>query len=388
MKPAHELAEIIRFYGEEFNDKHHPLKQHQRVLNALSKCRTSSLGGHVDSCTDCGYERISYNSCRNRHCPKCQSINRERWIEAREKDLLDTTYFHVVFTLPSEFNTYCHKYPVEMYNNLFQSSRETMFQFGYDPKHLGAELGIISILHTWGQTLQLHPHVHMIVPGGGITKAGKWKACKSKGKFLFPVEALSKVFKGKFMEQFKLFLSKKQLHEDVSERRILYNKNWVVYAKEPFLGSKQVIEYLGRYTHKIAISNHRLLSVENHNVHFKYKDYKQGNITQIMPLDALEFLRRFCLHILPPKFVKIRHYGILSNRGKEKLRSEQISMGIKIDAVTKKDYKEIAKTKLNFDIEQCPCCKTGRMICILTFSANAPPVRLSNKYSNTNFDKQ
>ena len=373
MKPAIELAEIIETFRVDFEQKHLPLKQHKRVLNAIAHCRTSYLGGHVDRCENCNYERISYNSCRNRHCPKCQGTNRERWIMAREKDLLPTTYFHVVFTIPSELNELCLKHPSDLYNILFKASHETIKVFGDDPKHLGAKTGMITILHTWGQQLWFHPHVHCIVPGGGITKQGKWKEAKSSGKFLFHVKALSIVFKNKFMEQLRKFFKerKKPLSQELVNA--LYKKNWVVYAKQPFMGPKQVIEYLGRYTHRIAISNHRIKKIENGGVTFSYKDYADSGKQKLMSLEGSEFLRRFCLHILPPKFVKIRHYGILSSRAKPTLKMQQMQMGISIRPKEKLSWQEITKQKMGFDVGTCPCCKTGRMITILQFGPNAPP---------------
>ena len=347
-----------------------------RVLNALEHCRTSYFGGHVDKCNSCNHVRISYNSCRNRHCPKCQATNKERWIEAREKDLLPTTYFHVVFTMPHELNTYCLNYPKDLYTILFAASKETIETFANDPKHLGAQMGMISVLHTWGQNLSLHPHVHMIIPGGGITPAGYWKNAKSNGEFLFPVKAMSIVYKNKFMAKLKQFLEAENKSLDVSLRRKLYNQNWVVYAKQPFGGPKQVIEYLGRYTHKIAISNHRIKNVSDGKVSFMYKDYAHGSVQKLMTLDAEEFLRRFCLHILPPKFMKIRHYGILASRCKPMLREYQFSQGIIVQQLEKKSWKEITKEKLNFDVDACPCCKTGKMIRVMSFDANAPPLFL------------
>jgi hypothetical protein len=213
LKPAFEVAQIIRDYGDDFVQKFQPLKQHQRVLNALKICRTAALGGHVERCDNekCQHERIAYNSCRNRHCPKCQTTNRERWILARKEDVLDCTYFHVVFTIPQELNTFCLKYPKELYEFLFQASKETLFAFGNDPKHLGAQIGAISILHTWGQNLSLHPHVHMIVPSGGFTKENEWKNSASNGDFLFPIKAMAKVYRGKFMSKFLTFLTDKKL---------------------------------------------------------------------------------------------------------------------------------------------------------------------------------
>lgn len=376
-RPSFELATILRDYKTAFQEKHPPLKYHQRVLNAIEHCRTAYFGGHVDQCDRCNHLRISYNSCRNRHCPKCQGTNRERWIENRHQDLLPVTYFHVVFTLPQELNTYCQKYPAELYNILFAASKETIETFGNDHKHLGARTGMISILHTWGQNLSLHPHVHMIVPGGGITEDGLWKKSKSNGKYLFPESALSSMYKNKFMERLKLFLENKNIPMEVSLRRKLYNLNWVVDTGLPFPDPKQVIEYLGRYTHKIAISNHRIKNVSDGKVTFTYKDYADHSKQKLMTLEATEFLRRFCLHILPPKFMKIRHYGILASRTKPKLQMQQMKMGIMViekEKREKKDWKELTKTKLGFDVEQCPCCKTGKMVRIISFDAHAPPL--------------
>lgn len=373
-KPTFELANIIQEYRASFEQKHNPLKYHLRVLNALQYCRTSYFGGHVDKCNSCNHVRISYNSCRNRHCPKCQTTNKERWIEAREQDLLPTTYFHVVFTIPHELNTYCLNYPKELYNILFAASKETIETFANDPKHLGAQMGMISVLHTWGQNLSLHPHVHMIIPGGGITPAGYWKNAKCDGKYLFPATAMSIVYKNKFIEKLKLFLEAENKFLDVSLRRKLYKQNWVVDARQPFGGPKQVLEYLGRYTHKIAISNHRIKNVSDGKVSFTYKDYAHGGVQKLMTLDAEEFLRRFCLHILPPKFMKIRHYGILASRCKPMLRAYQFTQGIIVQQLEKKSWKEITKEKLNFDVDACPCCKTGKMIRVMSFDANAPPV--------------
>lgn len=378
IKPTFELAKIIQDYKIPFLEKHTPLKQHLRVLNAIEHCRTAYLGGHVDQCNKCNHVRISYNSCRNRHCPKCQTTNRERWITARQQDLLPTTYFHVVFTIPYELNTYCLKYPKALYNILFAASKETMMTLGNDPKHLGGQMGMVSVLHTWGQNLSLHPHVHMIVPGVGLTPAGYWKQAKSNGRYLFPMSVMRAVFKGKFMEKLKAFLASEKIPLEPSLTKKLYAINWVVYAKQPFMGPAQVIEYLGRYSHKIAISNHRIKQVSDGKVSFSYKDYADGSTQKVLTLAAEEFLRRFCLHILPPRFMKIRHYGILASRVKPKLRMQQMLMGVLQTSKEKADpksigWKEIAKAKLNFDVDVCPCCKKGMMIRINSFEAHAPP---------------
>lgn len=389
MKPSFEMAQIIRDYGDDFVQKNRVLKQHLRVLNALKICRTAELGGHIDRCDSCAHERISYNSCRNRHCPKCQNTNRERWILARKEDLLNCTYFHVVFTIPQELNSFCLKYPKELYNILFQASKETLFAFGNDKKHLGAQMGAISVLHTWGQNLSLHPHVHLIVPGGGFTKENNWKNCASNGDFLFPIRAMAKVYRGKFMEKFIQFLRENKTPITLDLRRKLYDKNWVVYAKQPFKNTEGVVEYLGRYSHKIAISNHRLKSIDKGKVSFSYKDYAHGSVIKLMTLEATEFLRRFCLHILPPQFVKMRHYGFLSSRVKQKLKIEQMKQGITTWCNTTKfkiDFKEITKKKLGYDLDQCPCCKSGRMLTILNFGANAPPVQMNKKTKPHNYN--
>ena len=377
-RPTFELAGIVKDYRETFVQQHQPLKHHLRTLNAIQHCRTAYMGGHVDKCDNpaCNKVRVSYNSCRNRHCPKCQSTNTQRWVEARGRDLLPTTYFHLVFTLPHELNTFCLHYPKQLYSILFTASKETIETFSRDEKHLGAQTGMVSVLHTWGQNLSLHPHVHSIVPGGGITPSGYWKNAKSNGKFLFPVKAISMVYKNKFMEKLKVFLDSQQEPLEVHLRKKLYNLNWVVYAKQPFLGPAQVLEYLGRYSHKVAISNHRILNVENGKVTFGYKDYADGSKQKLMCLDGEEFLRRFCLHILPPGFMKIRHYGILSSRAKPKLRMQQLQMGVLVQNIEKANWKVLAKIKFDFDVDACPCCKTGKMIRIMAFEANAPPLTL------------
>lgn len=359
--PAHELADIVRQYGDAFIDQYLPLKQHLRVLNAIRKCRTAALGGHVDRCDACSHERYSYNSCRNRHCPKCQGTNRERWILDRQKDLLPVPYFHVVFTLPQQLNALCLAHPADLYNILFRASRDTIAQLGLDPSHLGATTGMIAVLHTWGQQLWLHPHLHCIVPGGGITKAGYWRHCKSKGNYLFPATVMSSLFRGKFMAMLRAFCRSRKIPLGNEWCTDLYRTQWVVYAKQVFAGPQQVIEYLGRYTHRIAISNHRLMATANAQVTFSYKDYRQTGVKKMMTLHVNEFLRRFCLHILPPGFVKIRHYGILATRAKPGLKAQQIKMGVVVRTSERLDWKEIARAVLHFDPDACPLCKTGKM---------------------------
>ncbi len=378
-KPGHELAEIIGQYKTLFIQKYQPLKQHLKVLGAIEKCRTAALGGHVDGCDSCGHIRISYNSCRNRHCPKCQGTNKERWILSRQQQLLPVSYFHVVFTLPQELNHWCLHYPAAMYDLLFAASKQTLTAFAGDEKHLGAMPGMISVLHTWGQNLSLHPHVHMIVPGGGVTAAGYWKNAKNRGSFLFPVKAMSTVFKHKYMEGFLKFIQTQNIGIEKMLRETLYNKSWVVYAKQPFGGPAQVIEYLGRYTHKVAISNHRIRSIADGRVSFMYKDYADGCKQKQMTLEATEFLRRFSMHILPPGFRKIRHYGFLANANAALLQMQQKQLGVATIKI-KKDWKTIAKEKMNYDVNLCPCCKKGKMATLYHFNANAPPKEDSWNY--------
>jgi hypothetical protein len=379
-RPAHELAEVVCRYGENFVQQHPLPAHHLRVLRAIQRCRTAALGGHLDACEACGHQRISYNSCRNRHCPKCQATQRERWIQDRTEDLLPVPYFHVVFTLPEGLNALCLRHPVALYNLLLWASQKTLLHLGADPKHLGAKMGLISILHTWGQNLSLHPHVHCIVPAGGITPAGHWKATKSNGRWLFPAKVMSRVYRGKFVEGLKAVARTEHIALPKELINALYKTDWVVYAKKPFLGPKQVIEYLGRYTHRVAISNHRLRSVDQGRVSFSYKDYRQGGKSRVMSLEAGEFLRRFCLHILAPGFRKIRHYGLLASRLKPRLKQQQMHMGVSMVPKAKRPWQEVIQQATGWDVDACPCCKTGRMITQMYFQAHGPPVGVAFRW--------
>jgi len=328
-----------------------------RTLSAIKRCRTAALGGHIDACDNCGNITISYNSCRNRHCPKCQGKNREDWIQARETELLPVPYFHVVFTLPEAINTLAMHQPKLVYSLLFEAVWETISLFG---KNKGMQMGMIAILHTWGQQLSLHPHLHCIVPGGGITKKGDWQNSRTDGKFLFSVKALSKVFRAKYCEKLKTknSIAYKQIRQE------LWKKPWVVFAKKPFGSPKAVVEYLGRYTHKIAISNHRIKDVDVQHVTFDYKDYRVAGVKKQMTLTHEEFIRRFALHILPKRFVKIRHYGFLSSTWKrQKLNLLQEKMQVKV--------REKPEKKKVFP--KCPCCKVGNMLTLLVFDKRGPP---------------
>jgi hypothetical protein len=326
-RPAVEVADILRAQGNRFLDRYEKSFDFQQLkaFRAIQRCRTAALGGHLDACPRCGYQAaISYNSCRNRHCPKCQTQARERWLAARERDLLATDYFHVVFTVPHELNVLSLDNPRLFYDLLFKASAQTLLEVAADPKHLGAEIGLISILHTWGQNLLLHPHVHCVIPSGGLSPDhSRW--VRPRYPFFLPVKVLSRVFRGKFCAGLKqLYRSKKMrcagpastLADGKQFRQLLrrlHRQDWVVYAKPAFGGPAQVLRYLGRYTRRVAISNHRLLAFDGERVIFRWKDYAGGGKQRKMTLVATEFLRRFFLHILPKGFVRIRHCGFLSN---------------------------------------------------------------------------
>lgn len=332
-----------------------------RTLHALRKCRTPALGGHIDRCDnpECGQMHLSYNSCRNRHCPRCQGHKREEWIRAREEELLNVPYFHVVFTLPDTLNQPCLYAPRQVYTILFKTAWSVLQSFGADPKFLGASMGMVAILHTWGQNLSLHPHLHCIVPGGGVTTNGKWKQAKNKGKYLFPVKQMSKVFRARFVENFR-----KEFDRPRSFYDRLFAKDWVVYAKRPFASPKYVVEYLGRYTHKIAVSNHRITSLANGRVGFTAKDYRKGGARSTLAMSDAEFIRRFSLHVLPKGFVRIRHYGIL---GSSKKRTILPLLMAEIGRCTPKEKPPPILHR------RCPRCKEGTLVTVFMFDSRGPP---------------
>jgi hypothetical protein len=369
MKPAFELSQILEQHWPQVEQSAAINSWQLRTLSAIRHCRTAALGGHVDACSECGHVRISYNSCRNRHCPRCQNLQREEWMLSRENELLPVPYFHVVFTLPDTLNPLALHQPARLYRLLFEAAWQTMKTFASDHRHLGAGAGMIALLHTWGQTLSLHPHLHCIVPGGGITKSGKWKLARSKGKFLFPVKAMSSVFRAKFVAR----LRKSFTDLDPALCKSMFLKPWVVYAKRPFFGPQQVIEYLGRYTHKVAISNHRLLPVDKDQITFAFRDYRQEGKKKSMSLAPLEFIRRFSLHILPGGFVRIRHFGFLSSRAKPRLLPLLMAqMGKAFVPLTKPQKREMATIRLGLDLSTCPCCKSPAMVTVCCFIRAGP----------------
>jgi len=327
-----EISDIFREYGAEYRKVFRTPSNQTSVMNLIVNCRTSALGSHLERCGNCGYQTIAYNSCRNRHCPKCQHSVREKWISARESELLPVTYYHIVFTIPEILNPLVLINKAVLYGILFKSASETLLTLGRDPNRLGAEIGMIAVLHTWGQTLTEHPHLHCIVPGGGLSNDGKkWKRSKKAkyNNFFIHVNVISELFKKKFLYYLKKAYKKGKLKfigkaetlgyksEFYKLLNKLYEKKWITYCKRPFGGPKQVIEYLGRYTHRVAISNSRIKMIEEGKVVFEYKDYRD-NKRKEMSLVPVEFIRRFMLHILPEGFYKIRYYGILSSRKKRR----------------------------------------------------------------------
>ena len=375
MRPAYEVADVLNQHWLRVQQHPHINSYQLRTLGAIKICRTASLGGHTDACTNCGTVRNSYNSCRNRHCPKCQGTEREAWIQKREEELLPVPYFHVVFTLPDTLNQLSMHQPKHVYDALFEAAWDTVKTFGLDAKHLGAQTGMISILHTWGQQLTLHPHLHCIVPGGGLNKQGKWKVARSNGKYLFPVKAMSKVFRAKYVAALK----KKIKNVDKGLLDELFKKNWVVYAKRPFANTSSVIEYLGRYTHKIAISNHRIKNIDANTITFSYKDYRKGAQKNEVTLDSMEFIRRFSMHILPKQFVRIRHYGILSSTSKKTTLPV-----IRAQAPQSVLPKQEPRVLISFNPKLCLCCKTETMVTIDIFHKRGPPLINVNWNKNEN----
>ena len=353
-RSTYEIAQVIHRFGEEFIEKHNPNSFELRTLDALQKCRTSALGGHKEVCDCCGKERISYNSCRNRHCPKCQSTKQAIWVEDRMNEAMNVKYFHIVFTVPEVLNTICQSDSKWFYNALFQSVWSTLQTFGYS--HYGVESGAICVLHTWGQNLSLHPHIHCIVPAAGLTLKGNIKPITKQGKYLYPVKMLSTVYRGKLLEMIKKeVLIKNQYNQYQQLINQAWSTPWVVHCEPPFGSPQHIVKYLGQYTHRVAISNQRIQNIDENSVSFFFKDYKDEKRRKLTKLSGVEFLRRFCLHILPYRFVKIRYYGILSSKFKAILQQ-----GIKKQKTTETTQERL-KRITQFDIYQCPFCKTGKM---------------------------
>jgi hypothetical protein len=364
-----EVQDIFWEHGEEFLQRYTLNTVQWKAFNDIMHCRTAAMGAHIDKCDHCDYERISYNSCRNRHCPKCQTLAKEQWIENQERYLLNVGYFHVVFTVPSELNIVFRQNQETMYNLLFKAISETLLELGQNPKYLGAKLGITAILHTWGQNLLYHPHIHCVVPGGGLTDDGRWKYTRKK--FFIPVRVLSKKFRGKLLALMRAARLQFGGSADCLNNRReydsfiadLYKKSWVTYCKPPFENAAKVIQYLGRYTHRVAISNNRILSLQDGIVSFRWRDYTDHNKIKVMTIKALEFIRRFALHVLPKGLRKIRHYGLLASGGKTKRIQlcKRLTNTADTHRVEPRKLFDILLEKLGDSFLKCPCCNIGTL---------------------------
>jgi len=385
-----EVADILRRYGEAYRTTFHALLSgtQLRVMKAIQICRTAALGGHVEKCDECGHQRVWYNSCRNRHCGKCQSLARAQWIKKRQAELLDSSYFHVVFTLPEKIAAIAFHNKRVLYGILFRAAAETLRVIAADPTHLGAEIGFFAILHTWGQNLLHHPHIHCVVPGGGLSLDGlSWIACRPG--FFLPVRVLSRLFRRLFLEhlekaresgKLRFPSSMESLHKRDQFLRYLAparRAEWVVYAKKPFAGPQQVLDYLGRYTHRVAISNNRLLDIEDGRVRFRWKDYRNNKHRKTMTLTAEEFIRRFLIHVLPDRFQRIRYYGFLSNRHRQQKLGQcrQLTGSSVTDTKTDaseqpQDYRDQYEQLTGSSLRQCPVCHQGLMVEVETIPAD------------------
>ena len=400
-RPKLEVADVFRRYGAAYREKHGASmsSMQQRVMTAIEVCRTAVLGGHLERCDECAHERNCFNSCRDRHCPKCQSLARAQWIEDRQTELLEVPYFHVVFTIPEQVAAIGLQNKKVVYGMLFAATAETLKTIAADPKHLGAELGFFAVLHSWGQNLQFHPHLHCVVPGGGLSPDGqRWVDCRPD--FFLPVKVLSRLFLRLFLEslqrafdadQLQFFGALEPLRQPAAFVQHLAPakaSEWVVYAKRPFAGPQQVLDYVGRYTHRVAISNHRLLDIENDQVRFEWKDYRQGGVVKVMTLSAEEFIRRFLLHVLPNGFQRIRYFGFLGNRHRqEKLDRCRRLLGMQAaleppaasSVEADKDYLDRYEDLTGASLRQCPQCQSGRMVRVQTLlPAGKEPVTVDS----------
>ncbi|MEJ6949975.1 IS91 family transposase [Natronospora cellulosivora (SeqCode)] len=389
-----EIQDILIQYWDEFKKKYKVPYNANKVIRALINCRTSAMGGHIDKCEDCGHIKISYNSCRDRHCPKCQGIEREQWILKQQANMLNEKYFHVVFTIPDDLNPIALKNQKVIYSLLFKTASETLQELAADKKYLGAQIGITAVLHTWGQTLSFHPHLHCIIPAGGLSSINQW--IKSKNNFFMPIRVIAKKFRGKFIDFFKKevlngnikfygnieYLNDDKKYQDLIDT--LYYKNWVVFCEKTFKDASHVLNYLARYTNRVAIANSRIIKVENHQVTFRYKDYKDNGKTKFMTLDVLEFIRRFLMHILPKKFKKIRYFGIMASRN----RKNKLLLCKKLTRTKIIEYLRLTTDqlieKLGLETKKCPICGCNKFVMKNEFpkTFKDPPDILLHFYKN------
>ncbi len=403
MRPSLEVADIFRRHGDAYRIEHgaHMGQVERRIMGAIETCRTAALGGHVEACGSCAHHRIAYNSCRNRHCPKCQGLTRAEWLADRQADLLPVPYFHVVFTVPAKIGAIAFQNKRQVYAILFRAASETLRIIAADPKHLGAQIGFIAILHTWGQALTHHPHIHCVVPGGGLPHAHSkdspqkgnkhWIACRPN--FFLPIHVLSKLYRRVFLEHLQAAFDMGQLcffgdlvplaqrAAFVQQIKRLRKINWVVYAKPPFGSPDKVLSYLSRYTHRIAIANSRLVTMDETRVSFRWRDYRHRNKANMMMLDAHEFIRRFLLHGLPDGFHRIRHYGFLANghRAVKLAVIRRLLNQVPPKAIHRSsDYRERLHDLMGIDLSRCPCCG-GPMLIIATLPRSRSPPSWSSR---------
>src|SRR6266498_261214 len=374
-----ELADIFRRYGECFEQTHRVSAGEHKVLRAVSVCRTPELGGHLERCDACGFERPAYNSCRNRHCPKCQSLAKARWLERQTAELLPVGYFHLVFTLPHELNRLILAHKKIILSLLFKAVSETLLEFGRS--RLGGTLGIIAVLHTWDQTLKDHFHLHCLVPAGALSlDHSRWIG--PRPNFLFPVTALSQVFRGKFLDLLQRACEKGKIPAANNQIKASRQKSWVVYAKKPFGSPQTVLDYLGRYTHRVALSNDRILKVQNSLVTLSYRDRKDQDRKKALPLEAHEFIRRFLLHVLPEGFMRVLHFGFLANRSKKQALTQCRKL-LGANPASLQSPSESAKDLLlritGIDLNRCPSCHNGTMIVV----AELPPISSSSRWDSS-----
>jgi hypothetical protein len=385
-RPRLELADVVRAHGAAYRRTHRLTSVQHRALRAIAACRTAVLGGHRETCDHCGATRLTYNSCRNRHCPKCQTLPKERWLAARKADLLPIPYFHIVFTLPHDLNALAQGNPRLMYALLFRAAADTLLAFGHDPRHLGGTIGITAILHTWGQNLSQHLHLHCLVTGGALARDGsRWITGRSS--FLFPVRALSTVFRAKYLAGLQSAFAAGQLTvagrtADLADHRAviaflgrLRRVDWIVYTRRPFAGPEPVLDYLGRYTHRVALSNDRLVDHRDGRVQFRWKDYTDHDRVKVMTVETDEFLRRFLLHVVPRGFMRIRHFGLLANRTRQRTlrRCRELLVAAPPGAVHAESATALVLRLTGIDLARCPVCGLGQMQITATIQGAPPP---------------
>ncbi len=411
MRSSLEVADIFRRHGDAYRSAHdaHMGRVERRIMGAIEACRTAVLGGHVEACSNCAHQRIAYNSCRNRHCPKCQGLTRAEWLADRQADLLPVPYFHVVFTLPAEVAAIAFQNKQQVYTILFKAAAETLRTIAADPQHLGAGIGFVAILHTWGQTLTHHPHIHCVVPGGGLAdiknvegdspagngKEKRWVACRPN--FFLPIHVLSRLYRRLFLEYLQKAYDAEYLRffgdlAPLAERPVFSRQikrlrkiNWIVYAKPPFGTPDQVLDYLSRYTHRVAIANSRLIAMDKTRVRFQWRNYRKHNKTKVMALDAHEFIRRFLLHSLPDGFHRIRHYGFLANghrRARLAIIRKLLDQAPPEIIRLSHDYRERLHQLTGVDLNLCPCCGGAMRISGTLPRSRSPPIRSSGYHKS------